>query len=176
MLSAALADAVVALHFAFIVFALLGGALLVRWPGLVLVHLPALVWGTWIEFSGGLCPLTTLENDFRAAAGAAGYGEGFVDHYLSAIIYPDGLTRGTQLVYGAILLGLNAILYLRWISKIPQRRDGRAKHADTGELADLLRRRDIDLEEREDRGEETQHHEPPHDGRNADHPRSFTFR
>jgi hypothetical protein len=115
MLSAALADAVVALHFAFIAFALLGGALLVRWPGLVLVHLPALLWGTWIEFSGGLCPLTRLENDYRTAAGVAGYGEGFIDHYLSPIIYPDGLTRGTQMIYGGILLGLNAIFYLRFM-------------------------------------------------------------
>ena len=118
MIWAALADAVVALHFAFILFALLGAALLVRWPGLVFVHLPALAWATWIEFSGGLCPLTTLENDFRTAAGAAGYGEGFVDHYLSAIIYPEGLTRGTQLLYGGILLGTNALLYLRfWQAK-----------------------------------------------------------
>ena len=117
MIWAALADAVVALHFAFILFALLGGALLVRWPGLVFIHLPALVWGTWIEFSGGLCPLTTLENDFRTAAGAAGYGEGFIDHYLSPIIYPDGLTRDTQLVYGGILLGLNAIFYARFLRR-----------------------------------------------------------
>ena len=115
---AAVADALVALHFGFILFALLGAALLVRWPGLVFVHLPALVWGTWIEFSGGLCPLTTLENEYRSAAGMAGYGEGFVDHYLSAIVYPEGLTRGTQLLYGGILLGLNALLYLRfWQAK-----------------------------------------------------------
>lgn len=112
---AILADAIVALHGAFIVFALLGAGLLVRWPGLVFVHLPALAWGAWIEFSGRICPLTPLENRFRAQAGDAGYAGGFIDHYLTPIIYPDGLTRGTQMLFGGILLTVNALLYWRFL-------------------------------------------------------------
>ncbi len=112
---AALADAVVALHAAFILFALLGGALLVAWPRLIWLHLPALAWAGWIEFSGGFCPLTPLENHFRERAGEGGYGGGFIDHYLTPIIYPEGLTRGTQLVFGGVLLALNALFYARWL-------------------------------------------------------------
>jgi len=115
MLDGLLADAVVALHASFILFALLGGSLLVRWPGLVWLHAPALAWGGWIALSGNICPLTPLENDLRARAGEGGYDGGFIDHYLTPVIYPEGLTRDTQLVYAGILVATNAIVYLRWL-------------------------------------------------------------
>lgn len=175
MIWAALADAVVALHFAFILFALLGGALLVRWPRLVWLHAPALAWGTWIEVSGGICPLTILENRFRDAAGAAGYGEGFIDHYLSPIIYPEGLTHETQLIYASVLLALNAAFYLRWLSKIPQRRKRRAGNAHCSEGAELLRGREIDLEERVGRPGNAKPNKTPEEGRDADHPPHLCF-
>lgn len=109
-----LADAVVALHAGFILFAGLGAALLVRWPKLLRLHVPALAWAAWIAASGSICPLTPLENGFRAKAGQGGYTGGFIDHYLTPIIYPEGLTRGTQLAYGALLIGLNLVFYARW--------------------------------------------------------------
>ncbi len=114
MVAALLADAVLVLHLAFIVFALLGAALLPRRPWLVLLHLPALAWGAWIELSGGICPLTPLENELRRAAGQQGYEGGFVSHYLLPLIYPEGLTRGTQWLLAGVLLGVNLLLYLRW--------------------------------------------------------------
>ena len=118
MTAALAADAVVACHAAFIVFALFGAALLVRFPRLVWLHLPALAWGAWIEASGNLCPLTPLENRLRDAAGQGGYAGGFIDHYLTPVIYPEGLTRGTQFVFGGILLAVNALLYWRfWRSR-----------------------------------------------------------
>ena len=110
-----LADATVAFHAAFILFAVGGAALLPRWPRLVWLHAPALAWGAWIAGSGGICPLTPLENRWRAAAGQGGYAGGFIDHYLTPIIYPEGLTRGTQLMYGAVLVGANLFFYWRWL-------------------------------------------------------------
>lgn len=110
-----LADATVALHAGFILFAGLGAALLVRWPRLVWLHGPALAWAGWIAASGSVCPLTPIENGLRAAAGQGGYAGGFIDHYLTPIIYPEGLTRGTQLLYGAVLVGLNLFFYARWL-------------------------------------------------------------
>ena len=109
-----LADAVVALHAGFILFAVFGAGLLVRWPKLLPVHLAALAWASWIVGSGSICPLTPLENRFRAAAGEGGYAGGFIDHYLTPIIYPEGLTRTTQLMYGAVLVALNLVFYARW--------------------------------------------------------------
>ncbi len=111
-----LADALVAVHAAFILFALLGASTLVRWPRLVWLHLPALAWGAWIEFSGNYCPLTPLENAWREQGGEAGYDGGFVDRYVTPVIYPDGLTHDTQLIYGAILIGLNLLFYARFVA------------------------------------------------------------
>ncbi len=115
MIYTALADGVVAFHAVFIVFGLLGASLLVRFPRLIWLHLPVLAWGTWIEFSGNYCPLTPLENDLRDRAGLQGYTGGFIDHYLTPVIYPDGLTRGTQAIFGSILLALNLAFYARFL-------------------------------------------------------------
>lgn len=110
-----MADAVVAFHAAFILFGLFGAVLLVRWPRLAWLHVPVLAWGIWIELSGNYCPLTPLENRLREEAGGVGYQGGFIDHYLTPIIYPEGLTRGTQAVFGAILIGINLLFYWRFV-------------------------------------------------------------
>jgi hypothetical protein len=110
------ADLVLLLHLAFILYATLGGLLVLRWPWSALLHLPAMSWGIWIEFSGGLCPLTFLENDLRRAAGEAGYAGGFVEHYLLPLIYPPGLERGDQFLLGGGLLVLNLLIYGRVIA------------------------------------------------------------
>ena len=114
MLAGVAADAVVAFHFAFILFALVGGALLFVWPKLVWLHLPALAWGGLVEFTGRVCPLTALEDRLRDAGGQGGYSGGFIDRYLTPVIYPDGLTHNTQVVFGAVLVGVNVALYALW--------------------------------------------------------------
>jgi hypothetical protein len=108
------ADAVLLLHLAFIVFAVLGGLLIVWWRGVLFLHLPALVWGVFVELTGRICPLTSLENTFRIKAGTAGYSESFVEHYLLGVIYPDGLTREIQYVLGALVAVINFVIYL-WL-------------------------------------------------------------
>jgi hypothetical protein len=105
------ADAVMLVHFCFIAFALLGSFLVLRWFRVIWLHLPALAWGTWIEASGRICPLTPLENHFRGLAGLTPYGEGFITHYLGPVIYPAGLTRTTQFALLGLLLGVNLIGY-----------------------------------------------------------------
>ncbi|MFZ5560202.1 MAG: DUF2784 domain-containing protein [Pseudomonadota bacterium] len=106
-----LADAVLLLHLGFILFVLFGALLTLRWRWLAALHLPAVLWGIAIEVSGGTCPLTPLENFFRAQAGEAAYAESFIEHYLLAAIYPAGLTRDIQLALAAVVLVLNAALY-----------------------------------------------------------------
>jgi hypothetical protein len=75
------------------------------------VHLPAAAWGVIIEFVGWPCPLTPLENAFRARGGQAGYGGGFIEHYLTPLLYPHGLTRTAELALGALALVLNVAVY-----------------------------------------------------------------
>ncbi|MDB5753418.1 MAG: hypothetical protein JWP65_3839 [Ramlibacter sp.] len=106
-----LADAVVLFHLLFVVFAVAGGLLALRWRWLPLVHLPALGWAAWVEFSGRICPLTPLENALRTAGGAAGYEGGFVENYLLPVLYPAALTRELQWTLGIGLLAFNAAVY-----------------------------------------------------------------
>jgi len=105
------ADAVLVIHCAFVVFVVFGGFLLLRWPRLAWLHLPAVAWGALIEFGGWICPLTPLEVRLRQAAGQAGYSGDFVGHYIVALLYPEGLTRTMQIALGAIVVLINVLLY-----------------------------------------------------------------
>ena len=105
------ADAVMLVHFLFIAFALFGSLLLLKWPRLIWLHVPALAWGAYVEISGRLCPLTTMENRYRALAGESTYGEGFITHYLEPIIYPANFTRGWAFFALGILLTVNLVGY-----------------------------------------------------------------
>lgn len=105
------ADLLVLLHFAFIVFVVLGGFLVLKWGKVALLHIPCALWGAFIEFSGWVCPLTPLEHFLREAAGETAYSGGFIDHYIMPIVYPTGLTQGIQIVLGVIVLIINLCVY-----------------------------------------------------------------
>ena len=83
-----LADLVVVIHLAFIVFVAVGGFLAWRWPHLVWAHVPVVVWAVAIIGIGFTCPLTPLEKLLRRRAGGEAYDEGFIDHYLTGVVYP----------------------------------------------------------------------------------------
>ncbi|MCX7897426.1 MAG: DUF2784 domain-containing protein [Rhodocyclaceae bacterium] len=114
MNAALLADLVFAAHFAFILFVVFGGLLLVRWPRLAWLHVPAVAWGIAVELFGWVCPLTPLEIWLRQAAGEQGYDAGFIAHYLEPLIYPGWLTRNLQIVLAIGLFGLNGGVYF-WL-------------------------------------------------------------
>ena len=117
-----LADMVLVLHGAFIAWVALGALAVQRWPRLAWMHLPALAWGVWIEATAGLCPLTPLENLLRLRAGEQGYAGSFIDHYLGALIYPQGLTPAAQWRIAAVLLAYNLGLYALVLWRSRQRR------------------------------------------------------
>ncbi len=105
------ADAVVVFHLLFIAFALCGGALVLWRRRFAWLHVPAVAWAAFVEFSGTLCPLTPLENALRRRAGDAGYAGGFVEHYLIPLIYPAGLTPAIQVAIGTVLVAVNVVFY-----------------------------------------------------------------
>jgi len=121
MFSRLAADGVLLLHLAFILFALLGALITVRWRWMPFVHIPAAAWGFFVELTGRNCPLTDLEIYLRIEAGQAGYGESFIEHYLLGIIYPSGLTRETQLILAGVVVVVNIAIY-GWL--ISRRRRG----------------------------------------------------
>ena len=104
-------DAVLVFHLAFIVFALLGGLLAIRWRWMVWLHLPAAGWGFFVEVTGRICPLTPLENMLREQAGSSGFSGGFVAHYLVPLIYPAGLTPDIQWLLAGVVVAVNLAVY-----------------------------------------------------------------
>jgi len=111
MLYGVAADLVVLLHFGFIVFVVLGGFAALRWPGLVFVHLPAVLWSVVVEFTGWICPLTPLEQGLRSAAGEEGYQGSFIEHYLVPVLYPESLTPALQVGLGLFVILVNLLAY-----------------------------------------------------------------
>jgi hypothetical protein len=106
-----LADALVVVHLGFIVFVVVGGLAVLRWPRLAWLHLPAVAWAIVVEATASICPLTPLENHWRRQAGEAGYAGGFVEHYLVPIVYPAGLTPRGQLALAFAVAAINLVVY-----------------------------------------------------------------
>jgi hypothetical protein len=106
-----LATAVVLAHLLFVAFVMAGGVLALRWRKVAYLHLVAVTWAIYVEWSGAICPLTPLENSLRAAAGLEAYAGDFVAEYVFPLVYPDGLTRRAQLLIGIVVLTVNSIVY-----------------------------------------------------------------
>jgi Protein of Unknown function (DUF2784) len=106
-----LADIIALVHILFVLFVMFGALFAIRWPGVIWVHGPALIWGVIVEFADLVCPLTPLEIRLRVLAGEAGYGEDFLSHWLFNVLYPDFLTRDLRFALGGSLLLLNVGLY-----------------------------------------------------------------
>ena len=115
------ADAVMVVHLAFVLFAVLGGLLALRNWRYALVHLPAAAWGSYAVITGSLCPLTPIENALRRRAGEAGYEGGFIEHYVVPFLYPGALTPAYQQWLGIACIAINAAVYL-WVLVRARRR------------------------------------------------------
>ncbi len=109
-----LADAVVLLHVAYIVYVLFGAVLVRRWPRTAWPHLAAVLWGVSIAAAHRVCPLTPLENALRVRAGQQGYAGGFIEHYVLPLLYPPGLTPAVQVAEAALVVVVNVGLYA-WV-------------------------------------------------------------
>ncbi|WP_068275330.1 DUF2784 domain-containing protein [Aldersonia kunmingensis] len=92
-----LVDLTVLAHFLFLAYLVVGGFLAWRWRRTIWFHIPVVAWGFSTVLIGIDCPLTYLENWAREQAGMAGLpSSGFIDHYLTGVIYPEsalGLVR-----------------------------------------------------------------------------------
>lgn len=123
-----LADALVLVHLAFVVFVVAGGGLVLWRRWVAFLHVPAALWGIWIEWSGGVCPLTPLEQRARLAGGEAGYAGSFIDHYLVPVLYPPGLGREQQVALGLLVAAINLLVYgsvlVRWARSRRSRASG----------------------------------------------------
>jgi hypothetical protein len=121
------ADAVLLIHFIFILFAAAGGFLALRRPWIAFLQIPAAAWGAFVEIFGKVCPLTYLENYYLVKAGGEGYTKSFVGHYLMPLVYPSGLTREIQYLLAAAVVLLNLAIYGWMICRIISKETGRFK-------------------------------------------------
>jgi hypothetical protein len=114
-----LADVVVLVHLLFVVFVVCGGALVWYRPRLAWLHLPAVVWAVFVEWSGRVCPLTPFENALRERAGGPAYDGSFVEHYVIPVLYPAGLTRELQWAIGGVVVVVNLAVYAVMLTRRP---------------------------------------------------------
>lgn len=111
MLYRLLADTVLIAHLAFVIFVLFGGLLILRYPHLLRIHLPALLWGIVVQWADWVCPLTPIENRLRQLGGEEGYSGGFVEHIVSKVLYPEHLPLELRYFLGLALIGVNTAIY-----------------------------------------------------------------
>lgn len=109
-MSRSAADAVLVLHFAFVLFAVFGGLLTLSTPAWAWLHVPAVLWSSLVNLASWTCPLTPVEQGYRKRAGEA-YEGGFIEHYVGSLVYPGGMPRRLELVAGTSILAWNALLY-----------------------------------------------------------------
>ena len=110
MLYRGAADFVFVLHFCFVLFAVFGGLLVLRRRSLLFAHIPALIWSVSVELFQLPCPLTQIENHLRVLGGEAGYAGGFVEYFVSAILYAH-VSAGFQMFLGVLLIVFNLYIY-----------------------------------------------------------------
>lgn len=85
-----------AAHFAFLGYVVAGGFLAWRWPWAVWPHVALSGWGLSTIVFGLDCPLTSVEDRARRRAGQPGLDGGFIDHYLTGVVYPRRYERLVQ--------------------------------------------------------------------------------
>ena len=105
------ADIILIIHFLFILFVIFGALLFFVAKKIVFIHIPAIIWGTYIELTHSICPLTYLENWFLHKANLTTYSEGFIQNYLVPIVYPMNLTKDLQIFLGIGLIVINIVIY-----------------------------------------------------------------
>ena len=105
------ANLVLISHLLFIFFVVFGGLLFFLSKKIIYLHVPALIWGIYIELTHSICPLTYLENWFLQKANLMTYSEGFIKNYLLPIVYPSNLTEELQIFFVIILIVINMIIY-----------------------------------------------------------------
>ena len=106
-----IADAIALLHFAFVLFVVLGVLIVMRWPRIAWLHVPAALWAALVEIAGWHCPLTPLERNYRQLAGEIAYSGDFVANYILPMLYPSGLTREIQIGLGVTVIVGNGLAY-----------------------------------------------------------------
>jgi hypothetical protein len=111
-----LVTVILAAHFAFLAYVVVGGFLAVRWPAAFWPHLGAAIWGVLVVGVPLDCPLTRAENWARRRAGEPGLTRGFIDRYFDGVLYPERFTGLLRGLVALCVLGSWLWAYRRWVN------------------------------------------------------------
>jgi Protein of Unknown function (DUF2784) len=103
-LSRGLADAVVAVHYAYMAYLVVGGFIAWRWRWTIWTHALAVAWAIAIIATKVPCPLTALQNHFRQSAGERPLSDSFIDLYIRGTFYPADHQTIARVVLAAVVL------------------------------------------------------------------------
>lgn len=110
-----LADVTVVVHFVALLYVGLGGFLAWRWPKSIFVHVFFAVWGVAINVVPGLaCPLTSIEDHFRAQQGLGPLPGGFNEYYIYDDLIPRALLPVVTVGAAVLLIVSYVGVYVRW--------------------------------------------------------------
>jgi len=115
------ANLIFIIHFIFILFVIFGALLFFASARIIFIHIPALIWGSYIELTNSICPLTYLENWFLHKANLTAYSEGFIQNYLVPIVYPANLTKDLQIYLGIAIIATNIVIYAFIFNKLKKK-------------------------------------------------------
>ncbi len=101
-------------HFVVLVYLLIGGFLVWVWPWAIVPHLAMVTWGVSSTALGWHCPLTMLEDWARRQSGGPGLTTGFIDHYITGVLYPQRYVALVQIFIGLVVAFSWAGAYVRW--------------------------------------------------------------
>lgn len=110
-----LMDVVVALHYGFLVYLVVGGFVAWRWPKTIGLHVLAAIWALLIVTTHVPCPLTAAQNNFREHAGLQPLSDSFINLYVKGTLYPNGQQTLSQLLVGLVVLISWAGFARRWV-------------------------------------------------------------
>ncbi|MDO5501626.1 MAG: DUF2784 domain-containing protein [Actinomycetia bacterium] len=104
-----IADLAMVAHFAFLAYLVVGGFIAWAWPRTIIAHVATAMYGLLNVLIGWDCPLTHVENWGRQQAGDATLpATGFIDHYLTGVIYPEQHE-------GLIQLAVAVLVVISWV-------------------------------------------------------------
>jgi hypothetical protein len=98
-------DLTVAVHYLVMAYIVFGGFLTWKWRWTIVTHGLFIAWAVYSLLFPINCPLTMLENYFRHLGGLPQLNGGFIDTYITGVLYPASYVGAVQVIAGALVLG-----------------------------------------------------------------------
>jgi hypothetical protein len=109
-----LAGTALAAHFAYLAYLVVGGFVAWRWTWTVWLHVGAAAWAFAIVTLSPPCPLTWAENWARRRAGMPGLSHGFIDRYVTGVLYPARYETAVRVLVAVVVVVSWVGAYAHW--------------------------------------------------------------